>query len=316
MKVLVTGGAGCIGSVLAERLLKEGNEVIVLDDFSFGKKEHVAALEKDRKFKLIRGSILDLELLKKAVEGCDVVFHLAASSTVKYFPGNPTDQELKVNVTGTYNVLEAMRLKGIKKIVFSSTSTVYGEPEKYPTPEDAPILPVSLYGASKAAGESLISAFCGMFGMQAWIYRFANVVGGKSRKTGGMIVSDFIEKLKKDSKELEVLGNGKQKKSYITVDDCVNGMLFGFSKAKEKVNVFNLGNSEQTEVNEIARMVAAEMGLEDVKLKYTGGDRGWIGDVPKMLLSIDKISKLGWKPKVSSTEAVRLAIKETLRSVQ
>jgi len=204
-----------------------------------------------------------------------------------------------------------MRVNGIKKIVFASSGCIYGETPVIPLPEDyGPVLPISLYGAGKLASEGLISAFCGTFDMQAWIFRFANVVG--ARATHGAIF-DFIQKLRKNSSELEILGDGNQCKPYLHVEDCVEGILFGFRNSHDKVNVFNLGCSSATDVNTIARMLVEEMGLKGVSFKYTGGDRGWPGDVPQVRFNVEKINKLGWKARYTSDEAVRKAIRDILR---
>ena len=198
----------------------------------------------------------------------------------------------------------------MKRIVFSSSSTVYGETPPIPLSEDyGPLLPISVYGAAKLASEGLISSFCHTFDMQAWIFRFANVVG--SRCTHGVIF-DFINKLRKNPEELEILGDGRQRKSYLYVSDCVDGMLFGFENAKDQINLFNLGSDGATEVNRIAEMVVDEMKLGDIKFKYTGGKRGWKGDVPRFQFDISKIKKLGWKPKYNSDEAVRKAIRDLI----
>jgi len=198
-------------------------------------------------------------------------------------------------------------------VVFSSSSTVYGETPPVPLSENyGPLLPISVYGAAKLACEGLISSFCHTFDMKGWIFRFANVVG--SRCTHGVIY-DFIRKLRKNPRELEILGDGKQRKSYLYIEDCVNGMLFGFEKSREQINLFNLGTDGTTEVNEIAKMVIDEMGLKDVKLKYTGGKRGWKGDVPRFQFDISKIKSLGWKPKYDSSDAVRKAIKDLLAEI-
>jgi UDP-glucose 4-epimerase len=213
-------------------------------------------------------------------------------------------------VVATYNILEAMRLNAIKKIVFSSSSVVYGETQESTLPESyGPTLPISMYGAGKLGAEGLISAFCGTFDFQAWMYRFANVVG--IRGTHGVIV-DFIEKLRKNPRELEILGDGKQRKPYLYVSDCVNGILFGFTHARDPMNLFNLSCDTTTTVTRIAEMVVEEMGLKNVTFNYTGGKRGWKGDVPYFQLDAGKINKLGWKATITSDEAVRKAIRDVL----
>jgi UDP-glucose 4-epimerase len=235
------------------------------------------------------------------------VFHLAANPHVR-LGEKQTDLDLNQGIVATYNILEAMRQSRIKKIVFSSSSVVYGETQEPSLPETyGPTLPISLYGAGKLGAEGLISAFCGTFDFQTWIYRFANVVG--SRGTHGVIV-DFIEKLKKNLIELEILGDGRQCKPYLYVSDCVEGIMFGFSTAHDHMNLFNLSCDTTTTVTRIAEMVVQEMGLKNVAFKYTGGLRGWKGDVPRFQLDAHKMNKLGWKATLTSDEAVRKAIRD------
>ncbi|MBI4153840.1 SDR family NAD(P)-dependent oxidoreductase [Candidatus Woesearchaeota archaeon] len=316
MRILVTGGAGCIGSDLCARLLKDGNEVIAFDNLSSGKIEHMKELEKMKGFKFINGSIVAEKQIQSACAGVDMVFHLAANSSVKFKPDDPTDVDLKQNTIGTYNVLEAMRINDVGKIAFTSTSPIYGRAKTIPTPESyGPLETISLYAASKVAGETLISAFSHMFGMRSYIFRIANTVGGKSRKTGGTIISDFISKLESNPKNLEILGDGKQKKSYMTVEDCIDGMIYASSKSAETVNIFNVGPDDNISINEIARIVVREMGLHDVTFSYTGGKGGWTGDVPEFLLDTGKMKKLGWKPKHTSREAVEIATKSLLGGI-
>ena len=310
MEYFVTGGAGFIGSHLVDRLIDEGNQVTLYDNLSSGNEEFIKQHIGKDKFKFIEADLLDLEKVKEAIAGHDVVFHLAANPEARLAIEN-TELDLKQETIATYNVLEAMRVNGIKKIIFSSSGCIYGETPVIPLPEDyGPVLPISLYGAGKLASEGLISAFCHTFDMQAWIFRFANIVGG--RATHGVIF-DFINKLKRNSRELEILGDGKQCKPYLHVKDCVDGIIYGFRNSHDKVNVFNLGCSTATDVTTIARMLVDEMGLKAVKFKYTGGDRGWPGDVPQVRFNVDKINSLSWKAKYTSDEAVRKAIKDILR---
>jgi UDP-glucose 4-epimerase len=306
MRYFVAGGAGFVGSHLVDRLVNTGG-VTVYDNLSSGKREFIQHhLERDG-FRFIQGDILDRDRLAKAMKGSGIVFHMAANPEVRAGTDD-TELDLKQGTIATYNVLEAMRLRGIKRIVFASSSTVYGEVAGIAIPEDyGPLQPISLYGASKLACEGLITAFCHLFDMQAWIFRFANVVG--SRATHGVIF-DFINKLKRNPEELEILGDGTQQKPYIHVQDCVDGILYGFQHSDAQVNVFNLGNSDVTRVTTIAQMLVESMRLANVKLKYTGGERGWPGDVPQVRLDTSRMEKLGWKPKYNSDEAVRLAIKE------
>ncbi len=312
MQVLITGGAGCIGSDLAVRLLKDGHKIIIFDNLSSGKEEHIKDLMNNHNFIFTKGDLLDKKQIQKACKSVDIVFHLAANSDIKFQPGDPTDEDLKLNTIATYNVLEAMRLNKVKKIVFTSSSAVYGEAKIIPTPEDYALQPISLYAASKASCEATISGFCHMFDMEGWIFRLANIISGKSRKKGKTVLSDFIEKLSTNPKELEILGNGKQKKSYLLIDDCIDGLLLSLKDSRNKINLFNLGPEDSITVTEIAETVAKQMGLQNVKFKYTGGDRGWRGDVPRFLLDTTKIKKLGWMPHHTSKEAISIATKSLL----
>ncbi|MCD6330646.1 MAG: NAD-dependent epimerase/dehydratase family protein [Thermoplasmata archaeon] len=302
MRVLVTGGAGFIGSHLIDALLEEGFDVICLDNFSSGRKE------------LIEGDLLNREDIKKALKGCEIVFHLAANPDVRVGAIN-TKIHFDNNIVATYNLLEEMKDAGVKEIVFTSSSTVYGDAEKIPTPENyGPLIPISLYGASKLAAEALICSYCHTFDMEATIYRFANVVGPRS--THGVIY-DFIKKLRKNPDELEILGDGKQRKSYLYIDDCIDAMLFGMQKKEKQVEIFNIGSEDWIEVKEIADIISQEMGLNP-KYKFTGGidGRGWKGDVKFMRLDISKLKALGWKPKYGSKEAVRMTAKWLINEIK
>ncbi len=308
MRYFVTGGAGFIGSHLVDRLADTG-DVTVYDNLSPGKAEFVRHHLKRNNFHFIRADLLELDALKKAMKDQDVVFHMAANSDARAGIKD-TDLDLRLGTIATYNVLEAMRVNAVKKIIFASSSTVHGETRLTPVTEDhGPQQPISLYGASKLASEGLITAFCHLFDMQAWIFRFANVVG--ARATHGVIF-DFINKLKQNAKELEILGDGTQEKPYIHVEDCVDGFLYGFQHSNDRVNVFNLGTNSSTSVSAIARVLVEEMGLPEVKFKYTGGNRGWPGDVPQVRYDTSKMERLGWKPRYTSDEAVRRGIRDIL----
>src|SRR3989338_6063613 len=315
MNALVTGGAGCIGSELVKELLKN-HKVTVLDNLSSGKNEHIQEFTTNDNFQLVEGDVLDREVLDSVMKNKDMVFHLAANPDIKFIPGERTDKDLQQNTIATYNILDAMQKNNVNKIAFSSSSVVYGKAEKMPTPEDyGPLKPTSLYGASKVACEGLISAYCHMFDMQAWIFRFANIVGDKSRKKGRTVVSDFIHKLRQNPNELEILGDGKQSKSYMLVDDCIAGMFFALENSYDNVNIFNLSTSDSIDVNKIASIVIEEIGLNNVKVSYTGNSGGWPGDITKFLLDTTKLRKLGWSAKHGSEEAVRISARRMLARV-
>lgn len=308
MRYFVTGGAGFIGSHLVDYLLKRGS-VTVYDNLSSGSKSFLAPHLRKKSFRFIKGDLLDKKKLNKSIKRADFVFHLAANPDIASSVRNP-DLDFKQGIVVTFSVLEAMRKNKIKKIVFTSSSTVFGEPKTMPTPEDyGPLFPISTYGASKLSAEGLISAYSHLYDITAWVFRFANVVG--PRLTHGAIY-DFIGKLKKDRKRLVVLGNGQQEKSYIHVKDCIDGMLFGISRGKQKFNIFNLGTKDRLKVKEIARILLEEMHLPKTKIIYTGGKRGWEGDVPQMLLDINRLKRLGWQAKNNSKQTVIRAIRENI----
>jgi len=308
MKAFVTGGAGFIGSHLVDRLISDGYKVTVFDNLSSGKKEFISHNLGNSCFSFVKADLLDKKAIGEEIRDHDVVFHIAANPDVRGGVDDPSMAEK--DIQATYNLLDAMRKTGVKKIVFSSSSVIYGETPAMPLPENyGPLLPISVYGAAKLACEGLISSFVHTFDLQGWMFRFANVVG--IRGTHGVIV-DFINKLKKNPCELEILGDGRQKKPYLYVTECVDGIMHGFIHADDHINVFNLGVDSATEVKRIGELVVEEMGLENVDFKYTGGKRGWRGDVPHFQFDISKIKKLGWKPCLSSDEAVKKAIKEIL----
>jgi UDP-glucose 4-epimerase len=308
-KIIVTGGAGFIGSHVVDKLIAGGNEVTVIDNLSSGKMEFIEHHNKDPNFKLIKLDMLELEKLKAAIKGADMIYHLAANPDVRLGAEN-TKIHLEQNIIVTYNLLEAMRMNKQQNIAFTSTSTVYGEASIIPTPENyGPLIPISLYGASKLACEALITSYCHTFDMRSWIFRFANIVG--ERGTHGIII-DFIYKLKANPKALEILGDGQQRKSYIYVSDCIDGIFFAVNNSNEMANIFNIGSNDTINSTQIGELIVKEMGLHDVTFTYTGGNRGWKGDVPKMLLSIDKLQKLGWNPSHNSKSSVIAATRTTL----
>ena len=304
MNYFITGGGGFIGSNLVDRLLSDGHSVAAYDNWSTGQPEFLAeALENDR-FRLIKGDILDLPSLTAAIQGAEVVFHLAANADVRFGPDHPR-KDLDQNTIGTFNVLEAMRVNGVRRVAFSSTGSIYGEPEIFPTPEDAPMpVQTSLYGASKLAGEALIQAYSSSFGFQASIFRFVSILG--ERYSHGHVF-DFYKQLQANPDRLDVLGNGKQRKSYLSVQDCLDAMLLAISKSSVGVSIFNLGTDEYVEVDDSIGWICDYLGVSP-QLVYSGGDRGWIGDSPFIFLDCSRIRALGWQPKLSIRDGVRSTI--------
>lgn len=302
---IVTGCAGFIGSTLVDRLLADGHHVTGIDNFSTGQRRFLDGALAHPSFKLVEIDLLDLDALKQAFAGGEAVFHLSANADVRFGTEHPR-KDLEQNTIATYNVLEAMRANGIKKIAFSSTGSVYGESPVVPTPENGPFpIQTSLYGASKAACEGLISAYCEGFGFQSCIFRFVSILG--ERYTHGHVF-DFYQKLKVDPSRLPVLGNGKQRKSYLHVQDCIDAILLAMDKATDKVNIFNLGVDGYCEVNDSIGWICEELGLKP-HLEYSGGDRGWIGDNPFIFLDTKKIQSLGWKPKLGIRDGVIKTVK-------
>jgi UDP-glucose 4-epimerase len=309
LKVFISGGAGCVGSHLVQVLLEQGAWVTAYDNLSRGKLEFLEPFIGRKDFEFVHADLLDMGRLKKAISGHDVVFHLAANSDIS--EGRIiTDLDLRLGTQATYNVLEAMRHTGIGRIIFSSSSAIYGETNRMPTGEDAgPLFPVSFYGASKLASEGLISAFSHNFGIQTWIFRFGNVVG---RNVTHGVVLDFLHKLFRNPEVLEILGNGHQTKPYLHIDDCIDGMLFGFSRSSGALNYFNLACEGATSVNRIAALIVEAMGLKSVRYVYSGGSRGWVGDVSQVSLDVSKLAKLGWRARYTSDEAVKNGIQALL----
>jgi len=301
---LVTGGAGFIGSHLVDRLVLEGWSVRIVDNFSSGRMENVEHHRGNRKVEISRGDLKSPKEAEEAVRDVDVVFHYAANPEVRVSTTNP-EIHFNENVVATFNLLEAMRKNDVKQLVFASSSSVYGEPENIPVSEDAPIKPVSVYGASKAACENLIHAYCNLYGLKAVVLRYANVVGPRLRHG---VIYDFIVKLCKNPKQLEILGDGTQKRSYIYIDDAVEATMIAYNAAAGKrFEVFNVGNEDCITVKEVADIVVDALKLKGVKYVYKPVDHGvgWRGDVKNIALSIDKVKGLGFRPKLSSTEAVR-----------
>ncbi len=263
------------------------------------------------RLKVIQGDLRNPETVSKCSRGCDAVFHFAAHALMRVSLHNHR-ADLEHNIVGTLNVLESMVANNIQDFVFASTSALYGEAKVTPTPETYSGIQTSMYGAAKLAGEGYASAFAEFSPMKVWAFRFGTVLGERCRRGA---IWDFTHKLLENSSELEILGNGKQSKDYMSVTDCIDGVMLGYERGSDRVNIFNLGLQEQTTVNELADLVIEEMGLSKVKKKYTGGARGWVGDNPVVYLSTEKIRGLGWKPKLSPAEAIRLTAKWTLREV-
>ena len=316
-KILITGGAGFIGSHLADRLMTDGQNVTVFDNLSNGSLKNLERWLENERFRFIKGDLKKPSDVKEAVKDIELVFHSAANPEVRVGETDPSIH-FQENLAATFNLLEAVRKSSSAKIfVFFSTSTVYGEAEILPTSEDyGPSIPISTYGASKLGCEALVSSYAYTFGLRTLILRVANVVG--SRANHGVII-DFINKLETDPKRLEILGDGTQKKSYLHIEDFIDATLHltsRFLDDEKKADIYNVGSVDQVEVKKIAEIIAEEMELRDVKFVFTGGvdgDRGWLGDVKIMLLSIDKLMKTGWKPKYNSEQAVRLAVKAILK---
>ena len=302
MRALVTGGAGFIGSHLVDELVDAGYSVKIIDNLSSGNLALVNHQIAAGNAEFIEGDITSIDDVLQATKEVDVVFHMAANPDIR-LGTQVTDTDLKQGTIATYNILEAMRINNVNKIVFASSSVVYGEDAPMPTPESfGPCLPISLYGASKVGSEGLITSWVGTFDFQAWIFRFANIIG--NRGTHGVIF-DFIHKLKRDNSRLEVLGNGLQEKSYMEVKDCVRGMMHIFNTSTSPINLYNLGSHDTCSVRRIAEIVVEETGCRDATIEYTGGDRGWAGDIPRAMLSIEKMLSTGYDVMYNSEAAVR-----------
>jgi len=315
-RVLVTGGAGCIGSDLAARLLERGSQVTVLDNLSSGKWEHIQEIANHPNFRFVEGDLLNRELLDSVMRQVQLVYHLAANPDVKFTYGDATDKDLHQNTICTYNVLESMRQHGVSRLAFASTSAIYGISERQPIPEDAPAHPISLYGATKLSCEAMIRAFQHLFQMDCWIFRFANIVGPKVRKTGRTVIADFIANLIENPSRLRILGNGRQAKSYLLSKECVDAMLFAVHRAPHGLHVFNLGCNDSLPVTRIAQMVVSAMRLDGVRFEYSGGEGGWPGDIPRFVLDVTAINRLGWRAGHTSEQAVSQAIEATLAQVE
>jgi UDP-glucose 4-epimerase len=304
-RFVVTGGAGFIGSHLVERLLAEGHAVTVLDNFCTGQRKFLEEAGKSPNFRLVEADLLDAKKLEEAMRGQDAAIHLAANADVRFGFKHP-ERDLRQNTVATFGLLEAMRGAGVKEIAFASSGSVYGEPSVFPTPENCPFpVQTSLYAASKLAGEGMISAYAAGYGIRACIFRFVSILG--ERYSHGHVF-DFLGKLAKNSDAIEVLGNGKQRKSYLYVGDCVSAIRLAMETAKDPVNIFNLGTEEYCTVDQSLGWICDELGLKP-RRDYSGGERGWVGDSPFIFLDTAKIRSLGWKPKLTIEEGVRRTVR-------
>ena len=301
---LITGCAGFIGSQLVDRLLTRGDAVVGFDDFSSGQRRFLGGALQHPRFRLVEADLLDRSALTAAMRGTDCVFHLAANADVRFGPARP-HRDLEQNTIATHNVLESMRSTGVRKIAFASSGSVYGEARIFPTPEDAAFpVQTSLYGASKVAAEGLIAAYCEAFEFQSWIFRFVSILG--ERYSHGHVF-DFYRQLRAHPTQLRVLGDGRQRKSYLYVQDCIDAVLLAVSRANERVNIFNLGVDAYCELRDSVSWICAALGLSP-QVTYTGGDRGWVGDNPFIFLDTTRIRALGWQPLLGIEEGVRRTV--------
>ena len=301
-KILVTGGAGFIGSHIVDRLIKRGDKIIILDNLSSPAGDYYKHLTEKKSVNFIKGDIRDIKTVLNTSQDVDEIFHLAADPRVDVSAENPVENFM-INTLGTLNILEAARRRNIRKIIFASSGgTLYGDTDILPTPETAPLQPVSCYGASKASGEMYCSAYAHTYGLNIISCRYANIFGPRS--THGVIY-DFYNKLVKNPRELTILGDGSQRKSYLYIDDCVDATLFLEEQDIKGFDFFNIGSEEWITVKEIADIITSILELKNVKYFFTGGKRGWIGDIPRMILDIKKIKKLGWQPKITISDGIQ-----------
>ena len=300
MKVFITGAAGFIASNLVDRLLADGHEVTGYDNFSTGQECFIQAARSSARFRLHKADLLDRDALERAMAGAELVVHLGANADVRFGLQHPT-KDLEQNTIATSNVLEAMRATGARKVAFASTGSVYGEASIIPTPEDAPFpIQTSLYAASKLAAEALIEAYCEGYGFQGYIFRFVSILG--ERYSHGHVF-DFYRQLLEHPCELNVLGNGLQRKSYLYVQDCIDAMLLAIETAPDPVNILNLGTDEYCQVKDSIGWICEHLRLTP-EVHYGGGDRGWIGDNPFIFLDCSRMRGLGWKPKLTIREGI------------
>ncbi len=310
MNVVITGGAGFIGSNLVERLMAKGNRVTVIDNLSGGRREFIAHHERNAKFEFVKLDLRDTSKLIAAIpKRPDLVFHLAANANLAAGVDDPT-LDYEHSLVATFSLLSALRARKVKKLFYTSGSGVYGEEVTRPAPETlGPLYPVSMYGATKLGAEALISAFCHLFDMRAWMLRPANIIGPNA--THG-VVFDFVRRLRADPKNLRILGDGHQSKAYLHVNDVLDAMMLVLAKAKDRVNIFNLSSSSYIEVNAIARIVLREMGISGVRITHTPGKIGWKGDVAIVRLRNTRLARLGWRARHTSAQAVRATVQALL----
>jgi len=313
---VVTGGAGFIGSHLAEHLVLKNFDVKVVDNLSSGNLTNLSSIIGKKNYTFIQKDLKESDGLSNLLKDVKDVFHIAAYPEVRTGYDHP-ELCYQENIENTFKLLEQIRKSNVEAIMFTSSSTVYGEPKKFPTPESyGPLVPISTYGASKLACEALILSYCHTYGIRGRIFRFANIIGRRSKHG---VIWDFVNKLKKDEKNLEILGDGSQSKSYLYVNDCIESIFSCLTSAKNTTEIFNIGNDDEIDVLSIAKIVCESMNLSNVNIQTTGGvdnGRGWIGDVKKMNLDISEIKKLGWRPKLTSSQAVELTAKEIVQELE
>ena len=314
MRVLVTGGAGFIGSHLVDRLVTEGFDVVVLDNLSSGSLDNIKSHIEAGSIVFVNGDLKERHVVEDVVQGIDVVFHFAANPEVRVSTTNP-EVHFRENVVATFNLLEAMRIKNVKEMVFASSSSVYGEPDVIPVDEGYPVRPVSVYGASKASCEALIHAYSKLYGIKAVVLRYANVVGPRMRHG---VIYDLLMKLRENKSTLEVLGDGFQVRSYLHVKDAVEATLVAWRKSSETYQVYNVGNTDWITVRELVEILLETLGLKgrvEVRYKPILHGVGWPGDVKRIALNSQKLMSLGWSPSMSSREAVVETVKALVREL-